>query len=171
MITQRKHSRREMTSGARRTTNRTVSGIQASKRMACPRNNSTIRHSHRKMSSQLNNSMIPHSHRKTLIQKIGKWWNADKDYRSRGRHTHRPRSTDRRGAYTYHAYTTHVAEQQAEADRKQRQQSSVKAQNKWDRRKRKADDLVSTIKASPVAENSDVQKPWKPSRKQPQGIR
>lgn len=62
------------------------------------------------------------------------------------------------GAYTYHAYTTHVAEQQAEADRKQRQQSLVKAQNKWDGRKRKADDLVSTIKASPVAENSDVQK-------------
>lgn len=62
------------------------------------------------------------------------------------------------GAYTYHAYTTHVAGQQAEADRKQRQQSLVKAQNKWDGRKRKADDLVSTIKASPVAENSDVQK-------------
>lgn len=62
------------------------------------------------------------------------------------------------GAYTYHAYTTHVAEQQAEADRKQRQQSLVKAQNKWDGRKRRADDLVSTIKASPVAENSDVQK-------------
>ena len=61
------------------------------------------------------------------------------------------------GAYTYHAYTTHVAEQQAEADRKQRQQSLVKAQNKWDGRKRRADDLVSTIKASPVAENSDVQ--------------
>lgn len=62
------------------------------------------------------------------------------------------------GAYAYHAYTTHVAEQQAEADRKQRQQSLVKTQNKWDGRKRKADDLVSTIKASPVAENSDVQK-------------
>lgn len=62
------------------------------------------------------------------------------------------------GAYTYHAYTTHVAEQQAEADRKQRQQSLMKAQNKWDGRKRRADDLVSTIKASPVAENSDVQK-------------
>ena len=67
MITQRKHSRREMTFGARRTTNRTVSGIQASKRMACPRNNSIIRHSHRKMSSQLNTSMIPHP-QETLIQ-------------------------------------------------------------------------------------------------------
>lgn len=69
------------------------------------------------------------------------------------------------GAYTYHAYTTHVAEQQAEADRKQRQQSLVKAQNKWDGRKRKADDLVSTIKASPVAENSDVQKAMEALRK------
>ena len=40
----------------------------------------------------------PFPQENTDTENRGKWWNADKDYRSRGRHTHRPRSTDRRGS-------------------------------------------------------------------------
>ena len=127
--------------------------------MACPRNNSTIRHSHRKMSSQLNNSIdSPFPQENTDTENRGNGGTLIKIIAVAAAILIGLGALIGGGAYTYHAYTTHVAEQQAEADRKQRQQSLVKAQNKWDGRKRKADDLVSTIKASPVAENSDVQK-------------
>lgn len=75
------------------------------------------------------------------------------------------------GAYTYHAYTTHVAEQQAEADRKQRQQSLVKAQNKWTGGNGRPMTWSPRSKPVPSRKTATCKKPWKPSRKQPQGIR